>query len=83
MNPETIVAIAGGIIAVVGAFWRAMSILSALERKVDGVAAKLDLHVLQRLGALEEDVKDLSHRARKVEDTVAHLPRRSTDRQGD
>lgn len=71
MNPETIVAIAGGIIAVVGAFWRAMSILSALERKVDGVAAKLDLHVLQRLGALEEDVKDLSHR------------HRSTDRQGD
>ena len=83
MSPETIVAVSGAVLAVVGAFWRAMAILSALERKVDAVSAKLDLHVLDRLGRVEEDVKDLHLWQRGVETQLAHLPRRVNDRQGD
>lgn len=76
MSPETIVAVSGAVLAVVGAFWRAMAILSALERK-------LDLHVLDRLGRVEEDVKDLHLWQRGVETQLAHMPRRVNDRQGD
>lgn len=83
MSPETIVAVSGAVLAVVGALWRAMAILSALERKVDAVSAKLDLHVLDRLGRVEEDVKRLDIRQRDVEGIIAHLPRRVNDRQGD
>ncbi len=61
MSPESLVAIVGGVLAIVGAFWRAMSILAARERKIDAVSAKLDLHVLDRLGRVESEVKDLYH----------------------
>lgn len=82
MSPESLVAIVGGVLAIVGAFWRAMSILAALERKIDAVSAKLDLHVLDRLGRVETEVKDLYQWQREVDNQLAHLPRRATDRQG-
>lgn len=82
MSPESLVAIVGGVLAIVGAFWRAMSILAALERKIDAVSAKLDLHVLDRLGRVETEVKELYQWQREVDGQLAQLPSRATDRPG-
>lgn len=71
MSPETIVAVTGGILAVVGAVWRIMATLSGLERKVDQVSAKLDLHVIDRLSRVEGEVAEIKDRLHVIDRDLA------------
>lgn len=72
MSPETIVALTGGILAVIGSVWRIMATLSGLERKVDQVSAKLDLHVIDRLSRVESEVAEIKDRLHVIDRDLAH-----------
>lgn len=79
MTTETIVAVLSAVLAVGGALWRAMAMLGALERKVDAVSAKIDLHVIDRIARAEAQLADVEAWRRTVERELAHMPRRAED----
>lgn len=80
MTTETIVAVLSAVLAVGGALWRAMAMLGALERKVDAVSAKIDLHVIERVSRLEGAIVEIESWRRTVDRDLAQLPRRAEDR---